>query len=219
MGTKSVRPVAAALALLLAGCADTPAPETVSGIVGPVWVAEDIAGGGIIDNSRITLQLGADGHASGRGGCNSYGGSYSLTGESLRFSPLAATQMACAEALMNQEQRYFDALAGTVRYALADDGALLLTTADGRQILFRQEAAGSLRAAYACDDGTRLDVTFDPQAGTAAVSVNGEAPLLLPQAPAGSGFLYETPRHSLRGKGTEAMWTVGRKVPVRCVAG
>lgn len=220
MGTKSIRPVAAALALLLAGCAEAPKPAQQSAIVGPVWVAEDIAGGGIIDDSRITLQLGADGQASGRGGCNGYGGGYTLTGESLRFGPLAATQMACAEALMKQEQRYFDALAGTVRYALADDGALLLTAADGRQILFRQEdAAGPLRAAYACDDGTRLDVTFDRGASTAAVSVNGAAPLLLPQAPAGSGFLYETPRHSLRGKGTEAMWTVGRKVPVRCVEG
>ncbi|MGE0118472.1 MAG: META domain-containing protein [Dongiaceae bacterium] len=219
-GNRSARFAAAGFALLLAGCADTPEPAQPSAIVGPVWVAEDIAGRGIIDNSRITLQLGADGRASGRGGCNGYGGGYSLAGESLRFGPLAATQMACAEALMNQERRYFDALAGTARYALADDGALLLTTVDGRQILFRQEdAAESLRAAYACDDGTRLDVTFDPQAGTAAVSVNGAAPLLLPQAPAGSGFLYETPRHSLRGKGTEAKWTVGRKVPVRCVAG
>lgn len=197
-----------------------PAPETANGVVGPVWVAEDIAGAGIIDDSRVTLQLGADGQASGRGGCNGFGGTYTLAGDTLRFGPLISTQMACVEALMTQERRYFDMLAGALRHALADDGALLLTAADGRQILFRRaDDDGPSSAAYACDDGTRLDVTFDPQADTAAVSVDGAPPLLLPQAPAGSGFLYETPRHSLRGKGTEATWTVGRKVPVRCVAG
>ena len=74
---------------------------------------------------------------------------------------------------------------------------------------------------YDCQtDDVRLVLTILGEAERfGAVSVNGAAPLLLPQAPAGSGFLYETPRHSLRGKGTEAMWTVGRKVPVRCVAG
>jgi heat shock protein HslJ len=131
----------AALALLLAGCAGgserkAGAPEA---IVGPVWVAEDIAGAPVSGDARITLQLGADGRVSGRGGCNGYGGSYTLAGDALTFGPLAATKMACAPALMDQEQRYFDTLAKVTHYAVADDGALLLETGEGKEMRLRRE--------------------------------------------------------------------------------
>jgi len=82
---------AAALALLLAGCAG--ASEHVgqgeAAIVGPVWVAEEIAGAPAGGEAPITLQLGADGNASGRGGCNGYGGPYTLAGaaDGLRARP------------------------------------------------------------------------------------------------------------------------------------
>ncbi len=132
---------AAALVLLLAGCTGAPerAGQAAGGIVGPVWVAEGIAGAPASGDAPITLQLGADGRASGRGGCNGYGGPYTLAGDALRFGPLAATKMACAPALMDQEQRYFDTLAQVARYAVADDGALLLTTAEGKEIRLRRE--------------------------------------------------------------------------------
>lgn len=132
---------AAALALLLAGCtgASEQAGQGAGAIVGPVWVAEDIAGAPAGGEAPITLQLGADGRASGRGGCNGYGGPYTLAGDALHFGPLAATKMACAPALMDQEQRYFDTLAQVARYAVADDGALLLMTAEGKEIRLRRE--------------------------------------------------------------------------------
>ena len=47
--------------------------------------------------------------------------------------------MACAPALMDQEQRYFDTLAKVTHYAVADDGALLLETAEGKEIRLRRE--------------------------------------------------------------------------------
>ncbi len=132
---------AAALVLLLAGCAGARerAGQAADAIVGSVWVAEEIAGAPASGEAPITLQLGADGRASGRGGCNGYGGPYTLAGDALHFGPLAATKMACAPALMDQEQRYFDTLAKVTRYAVADDGALLLTTAEGREIRLRRE--------------------------------------------------------------------------------
>ena len=132
---------AGALALLLAGCtgASEHAGQGAATIVGPVWVAEEIAGAPAGGEAPITLQLGADGRASGRGGCNGFGGPYTLAGDALRFGPLAATKMACAPALMDQEQRYFDTLAQVARYAVADDGALLLTTGEGKEIRLRRE--------------------------------------------------------------------------------
>jgi heat shock protein HslJ len=133
--------MSAFLALLLAGCpgASEHAGGAAAPIVGPVWVAEEIAGAPASGDAPITLQLGADGRASGRGGCNGYGGSYTLAGEALHFGPLAATKMACAPEAMDQEQRYFDTLAQVARYAVADDGALLLTTAEGKEIRLRRE--------------------------------------------------------------------------------
>lgn len=129
----------AALALVVAGCADAPARPETSDIVGPVWVAEGIAGAGVIDNSQVTLRLDADGQLAGSGGCNRYGGSYALDRATLRFGPLAATKMACAEALMDQEQRYFEVLAGVERFAVTADGALVLTTPEGKEIRLRRE--------------------------------------------------------------------------------
>ena len=133
----TARFVAAGLALFAAAC--TAREQQRTEIVGPVWVVEDIAGAGVIDGSRVTLVLMVDGQAGGSGGCNSYGGSYLLEGRTIRFEPLAATRMACAEALMEQEQRYFDMLAEVGRFAVAADGALLLMTPEGREIRFRRE--------------------------------------------------------------------------------
>jgi len=132
---------AAALAILLAGCtgAGAPGDQPAGGLVGPVWVAQEVAGAPAAGDVPITLQFGADGRASGRGGCNGYGGPYTLAGDALSFGPLAATKMACAPEAMDQEQRYFDALAKVKRYAVADDGALLLVTEEGKEIRFRRE--------------------------------------------------------------------------------
>ena len=133
--------LAAALGLLIASCTSGSdgAAQGAAAIVGPVWVAKEIAGAAVSGEAPVTLQLGADGRASGRGGCNGYGGAYTLASDALHFGPLAATKMACAPALMDQEQRYFDTLAKVDRYAVADDGALLLTTAEGDEIRLRRE--------------------------------------------------------------------------------
>src|SRR5262249_18730267 len=130
----------AALALVLAGCTSSkqagPPPPS---IIGPVWTAETIAGAPVTSDTQITLQLGADGRASGRGGCNDYTGPHTLSGPAPRFGMMAATRVACAPAVMDQEQRYFDTLAQVKRYAVADDGALLLEAVEGKEIRLRRE--------------------------------------------------------------------------------
>jgi heat shock protein HslJ len=131
------RACAAALALILAGCSGATGPQAA--VVGPVWAAESIDGKAVLDDAPITLRLDGDGRAAGKGGCNGYGGSYTLEGSALRFGPLAATKMACATELMDQEQAYFDLLAQVERYVVGDDGALVLMTAEGREVRFLRE--------------------------------------------------------------------------------
>lgn len=112
--------------------------EPVAALQGEEWVVEDIAGGGIIDNSRVTLQFGAAGQLNGRASCNSYHGRYDQTGSNLSVSGIAGTLMACAPALMQQEQNFFGVLRDINRFEFSADGALLLRTADGRSLLARR---------------------------------------------------------------------------------
>lgn len=67
---------------------------------------------------------------------------------------------------------------------------------------------------YACEDGTTLTVRFVQDA--AYVSTGNGDEITLPQQRAASGIWYSTPQHELRGKGDDAEWTVGRRVPVKC---
>ena len=103
------------------------------------WVAEEIAGAPAGGEAPVTLQLGADGNAAGRGRLQRLWRPLHLAGDALHFGGLAATRMACAPALMDQEQRYFDTLAKVTHYAVADDGALLLETGEGKEIRLRRE--------------------------------------------------------------------------------
>jgi membrane-bound inhibitor of C-type lysozyme len=68
---------------------------------------------------------------------------------------------------------------------------------------------------YACDDGTALSVRFSAD-GSEAMGEFAGGPVVLPRKVTASGFAYETPQHRLRGKGDEAIWTVGRRAPIRC---
>jgi membrane-bound inhibitor of C-type lysozyme len=67
---------------------------------------------------------------------------------------------------------------------------------------------------FACDNGSSLSVLFENSQAT--VTPAGGKPLVLPQSITADGFLYMTPQHSLRGKGNEVTWTVGRMIPTTC---
>jgi membrane-bound inhibitor of C-type lysozyme len=71
-------------------------------------------------------------------------------------------------------------------------------------------------ATYRCEDGSHFFVRFSGDA--ADVTLSDGTKLSLPQQRAASGIWYSSGRYDLRGKGREATWTVGRKVPVKCVS-
>ena len=113
---------------VLAGCGG----EAIDLLAGREWVVEDLDGGGIIDRSRITIEFEPDtGRVFGRGSCNRYNAGFSLTGEGISFSGAAATMMACPEALMDQEQKFFRILAGVNRFDIDATGALRLSGTAG----------------------------------------------------------------------------------------
>jgi len=82
------------------------------------------------------LIFGEDGDVTGSGGCNSYGGSYTVAGHGLTFGEMTRTLMACLDAgVTDQEQAYFDALATATAFDLSSD-RLVIAYGDGQQLVF-----------------------------------------------------------------------------------
>ncbi|WP_373001496.1 META domain-containing protein [Marinobacter sp.] len=101
---------------------------------GAVWVVEDLAGAGIIDRSRITIEFLEGNRLAGRASCNRYTGTYELRGEGVGIGPVASTRMACAPALMNQEDRFLTLLKQVTEVQIGRQGELLLSTPEGDTI-------------------------------------------------------------------------------------
>lgn len=101
------------------------------------WRAEDIGGKGIVDRSEITLMLGSDGKVGGKSGCNGYSANYQLTGETIKvYAPMIGTRMACAPALMTQEQAFQKLIETAVSLTLTPQGSLVVKSADGAETRF-----------------------------------------------------------------------------------
>ena len=78
----------------------------------------------------MTLRLdSAQKRAAGFGGCNRYGASFTLAGDSLSFGPGMATKMACPDG-MELEDTWLKTLPRIVTFA-ATESTLVLRTADG----------------------------------------------------------------------------------------
>jgi putative lipoprotein len=104
-------------------------------LVGSTWLAEDIDGGGVIDNAQSTLVFNKDGRVSGLAACNQYGGTVKLSGESMIIEDVFSTLMACtAPALMDQETRFLEALRATRSYRM-NGTKLVLVDGSGKERL------------------------------------------------------------------------------------
>ncbi|MEP7177239.1 MAG: YbaY family lipoprotein [Gemmatimonadales bacterium] len=94
-----------------------------TGLSGTAWRLEDLAGAGVLDRVEATLEFPEAGKVTGAGSCNRFFGTVEISGASISFGPLGATRMACVEAVMNQETKYFEALQGAERFRI--DGSTL----------------------------------------------------------------------------------------------
>ncbi len=99
------------------------------------WLAEDIEGGGVIDDAQSTLKFDPGGKISGRGACNSYFGKATIDGSTIRLGEIGSTFMACAPAIMDQEKKLFAALGKASAYRIDGDGKLFLVDAEGRDLV------------------------------------------------------------------------------------
>ena len=89
-------------------------------LVGTAWALSELPGQ-VLNDVRPTIAFSGDGTVSGSGGCNNFNGTYTVTGSTLKFGPLASTQKACGDPADQIEHTYLAALQATTTYQIADN--------------------------------------------------------------------------------------------------
>jgi heat shock protein HslJ len=119
------------MCMLLATACMVNSPGATQDLEGVTWFLQTFDDRSPLVGTSVTLQFEA-GQISGTSGCNHYGGSYQVKGESISFSDIYATEMYCADppGVMEQEQSYLAALGDADRYSLTSS---LLTLFTGQQ--------------------------------------------------------------------------------------
>ncbi|MBP6515067.1 MAG: META domain-containing protein [Steroidobacteraceae bacterium] len=170
MNARPIVVVAALLSLAIsAACTPQAAPPRAAATGGKAaldgtgWILATLNGQPPVAGQKPTARFEA-GSLSGTDGCNRFSGPYTATDTSLTVdSNLAATQMACAEPVMQQSATFTSALRETRRY-VRERHRLSLLAADGRELATFGAQPGELR-------GTTWIVTAYNNGRQAVVSV------------------------------------------------
>lgn len=107
-------------------------------IVGTRWVLDGILSGDTVSSvpAGVTASIRiADGRVEVEAGCNTGGGTVTLTAETLTFGPIGLTKMACEPGAMDVERAVIGVLAGPVVYTIEAD--VLTLDTGGAGLMFR----------------------------------------------------------------------------------
>ncbi len=112
------------------GKPETGVSVSVGRIADVIWVPLEIDGQPVPEGANLWLEIAFDGKVKGGTGCNRFTGTADLDAEVMQFSPLAVTEMACADPVaMAREAAYLKAL-GEVRWFVAATEGMWLTRED-----------------------------------------------------------------------------------------
>ena len=167
----------AGAALLLAACGDDdsePADATAS-VEGKTFLSVGSDNFEIVEGSTIRLTF-QDGSIGAVAGCNNLGGSYVITDGVLEVGELVQTQMACDEALMDQDERLVAFLSSSPK-VVVDGDDLTLEGSDSSIDFQNREVADPDRPL----EGTMWNVTGSISADAvssvpegASITINGD---------------------------------------------
>ncbi|WP_207263141.1 META domain-containing protein [Desulfovibrio sp. Huiquan2017] len=106
-------------------------------LVGKTWTLRKIVARSYSDDPARTLKFNADGTVEGFGGCNAFTGTYTLSGDTIDFGPLASSHKSCGPGLDEQEYTYLTYLGRAVRLEIESEGSeLILLTENQSEIHF-----------------------------------------------------------------------------------
>lgn len=98
--------------------------------LGPSGAETDVVAG-----TTVTANFGEDGRVGGSTGCNSYGGTYEVRGDTISIGRLVSTRRACLDQNANeQERRFLAALEAANRFRLSSN-RLTIFSDRGRTVL------------------------------------------------------------------------------------
>ncbi len=120
------------VSLLIAAC--SLAGGTSSPSLEGEWTLSTLNNQPLVAGSMITAKF-ENGEVSGNSGCNSYGGSFSASGEKLAISGVMMTEMACLDQpVMDQESAYLKAIEEATSFSIVD-GRLEIQNTSGETTL------------------------------------------------------------------------------------
>lgn len=97
---------------------------------------------GVLQGTEITAQFAADGAVTGKGGCNTYNGTYEASGAEFKLTaPLASTKMMCAEpeGIMEQEAAFLAAFDKVTSFEIQSGQLIMYDEGRARQLQFIQQ--------------------------------------------------------------------------------
>lgn len=98
--------------------------------LGPTGAETDVVAG-----TTVTAKFGEDGRVGGSTGCNTYGGTYEVRGDTISFGRLISTRRACLDQNANeQERRFLASLEAANRFRLTSN-RLTIFSDRGRTVL------------------------------------------------------------------------------------
>ncbi len=222
----------AGLLLLLVACSGEPGTdgEPVTGaadapsLFDAVWQIEDIDEGGVIDRSHITMQLSREGRVAGSTGCNRYFGSVIVGDGTIKVDGVGSTRMACVPAIMQQEQRFLQALQDLRRYAIDGDLVRLFDDAGDQRLRMirtderpspmsqqqpqdRVDPAVQQSHRFKCSDGPAFEMRFAGPETVILTLPDGEHTLQRERS--ASGAKYSGDGIMFWNKGNEALLEFG----------
>ncbi len=110
------------------------------GLYGGTWNLVEIGGLALGSGTGRTPSISfdsAEARYTGSGGCNGFGGGFTLTGDSLSLGNAMSTLMACPDSVMKLEGEFHAALRAVSSLRL-EGGELLLVDPAGRTVRFRR---------------------------------------------------------------------------------
>jgi heat shock protein HslJ len=119
---------------------DKEAAPTPLALVGTPWTltalgSDDTTSSAAPDHPGLLL-FAAGGTVSGSTGCNSFHGTYTLSGDSLSFGPLATTRKACEQEVMTQEQAFVQAMEQVTGFSIEGPQLTLVDAGDSALLIF-----------------------------------------------------------------------------------
>lgn len=118
-------------------------PPADAELEGTQWVLESFISGDAVSSTLVGTTLTAvfeDGTITGEAGCNGYGGTYTVEGNSLTITEVVSTMMACLEpeGIMDQEAQFLALLNSADSYEI-EGSMLTIMSGDGQGLVFRAE--------------------------------------------------------------------------------